>query len=107
MWDALKSKIEALKNSQVDVEKFKGADYSNKTDADFLQAKSTMAEINSLFDAVKLFRQHVVPCLGDTSVGDDMSLQSLSDSLLERVNTIAQSWPSSILVTSTPLRVSL
>ena len=90
LWQALQQKCDMLKGQTIDAAKFKSADYSNKEDPDFQQAKSLMADINQLYDAVKLFKQHVVPCLVDKSISQQMDLQSLSDSLLERVNSIAQ-----------------
>ena len=90
LWAALQNKCEALKAQKVDETKFKAADYSNKQDPDFQQARTAMGEINQLYDAVKLFKQHVAPCLSDKSISQKMDLQSLSDSLLERINSMAQ-----------------
>jgi hypothetical protein len=90
LWAALQNKCEALKAQKVDETKFKAADYSNKQDPDFQQARTAMGEINQLYDAVKLFKQHVAPCLNDKSISLKMDLQSLSDSLLERINSMAQ-----------------
>jgi hypothetical protein len=90
LWAALQNKCEALKAQKVDETKFKAADYSNKQDPDFQQARMAMGEINQLYDAVKLFKQHVAPCLSDKSISQKMDLQSLSDSLLERINSMAQ-----------------
>ena len=54
LWDALKGKCEAVKAKAVDAMKFKSGEYSNKGDADFMDAKAVMADINQLYDAVKL-----------------------------------------------------
>jgi len=89
LWDALKAKCRALNNTPADASIFKGADYSNKSHAAFQQAKMDMADINKLYDAVKLFKQHVAPFLDDTTATEQMDVQSLSDSLLERVNAMA------------------
>ena len=89
LWENLKQKCDTLISKQVNPGKF-DKDYHNKSDNEFLSSKELLSEINVLFDAAKLFKQHVAPSLEGSCLGGQMDLNSLSDSLLERVNTLGR-----------------
>jgi len=90
LWSALEAKVAAVRGSEVHAARFAGADYSNKDDAEFQEAKALLADINVLYDAVKLFKLHVLPHFADQSAVPHMDLQSLSDALSTRVEQLAQ-----------------
>jgi len=88
LWGSLEEKCDRLQTIIPDATIYKRENYCNKSDVHFHQAIVDMGEINELYDAVKLYKQHVAPCVCDKTSSEQMDLQSLSDSLLERVNAM-------------------
>lgn len=59
VWAELNKHVDALKNEQIDPAKFSDDAYSNKQDNDFQQTKARFDEVNRLYGAVSLYKEHI------------------------------------------------
>lgn len=88
VWAELNKHVDALKNEQIDPAKFSDDAYSNKQDNDFQQTKARFDEVNRLYGAVSLYKEHIAGSMQGNDA-EAMDLDTLSDVLLQRVVNMA------------------